>query len=198
MPLRKNRTAKRGLIKLLAAEYFNAVDREHATCCVFNSTIVARSLKLFGLDVKILPAQMIYRSLDKELVVGFTGDIRPGQWDGHLAVRVGDVLIDCSTSIYHKYFGLKVPSIVLADCIRTPSKLLAAVEIDDASSILWLEPPAPMPPLPPQPESVVNSYAKTLVERVCERMARVREGCSEPLPFPPSRNGRITACLYLP
>jgi len=186
----------RGLIKLHAAEYFNVVEREHATRCVFNSAILARSLKLFGHDVEILPTQMIYRSSDNELVVGFTGQIQPGQWDGHLAVRAADAIIDCSTSIYHKYFGLRAPSIALADCVRSRSKLIAAVEIDDGSSILWLEPPASVPPLPPQPLSVVNSYAGALAERVCKRLERFKEGSSEPLPFPQSRNGRITSCLY--
>ena len=155
----------------LVAEFYAVVDRRWSTFCVVDSLIVTGVLAQLGIDSQVIPCQIVCSAAGSSYMIGFSGLQKPDQWDGHVAVRCHDVLIDCATGVLAQSCGVAVPNAVATDCLKIPSSLIARLVTDGGVRLGWLVPPAGAkltPPAPPQ--EVVDQQAMRLTARVRQRL----------------------------
>jgi hypothetical protein len=171
-----SKTAARNsdVVTAVVSRFFDVVPRSFETHCVFSSHIIAAALERLGTPSQIVPCQVVCGSGDRTLMIGFVDAApSPGKWDGHVAVRSGDILIDCATSLFRSSFGLEVPSAIATDCLTMPSNLIAKLTTGKLR-FGWLVPPQGAKvalPLPPQVQ--IDHFATLLAERFHKQLACV-------------------------
>jgi hypothetical protein len=160
-------TDLRQIAGTLIVEYYNIVDPRYATYCALNAHVVSQTLCELGLPGRIVPCQAIYINDQNRYVIGFSGHVLPGQWDGHVAVEAGPLLIDCSTGGFRKFFQVEVPSRCAVQRLSLDSTLIAAAEVGGGAHLLWTVPPAgKSSQIPSPPANLVEGYATALAMRV--------------------------------
>jgi hypothetical protein len=154
-------------VSILTARFYEIVDRQYASNCVLDSHIVHKTLKRLGLRSRLQPCQLAFDSGQRSFMIGFTGLVRPGQWDGHVAVKIDDLLIDCGTGSLAKYFGANVPRAITTRCLQVKSHRIAWLPLNDTERLIWLDPPDSVDSKPPEPPlDLVRKYSEKLSEIV--------------------------------
>ena len=160
------------LIDAVAHQFYDVVPQRYATYCSFTSRIVQAVLAHFEVHSALVPCQILYCKPDHTYVIGFLGQSNPGKWDGHVVCRADNWLID--TAVYHfeKMFQLSVPKVLTVPCFEFPTQVIARCYQSDTDSIWWQQPPAGVNATPPEePQDMVASYAKALIQKVEQALA---------------------------
>ncbi|MGE5503055.1 MAG: hypothetical protein ACM31L_01405 [Actinomycetota bacterium] len=155
------------VLKCLVGNLYEVLDRRWQTYCVFVSSVVTATLTRLGMDAEMVPCQLIFLAEQRMDMVGFTGHCGPGQWDGHVAVRIGRHLIDGALASLYRFGEVDVPPGLAVPCLPVASNILARHALGDGGRLLWLAPPAGAATEPPaEPADLVADMAERLAERV--------------------------------
>jgi hypothetical protein len=143
---------------------YQVVPLEYQTFCVLTAQICCRVLRHFGIEARVEPCQLWWVAPEQNYIVGFSGNKRDTQWEGHVVCRGEDFLIDAALYHVQRDLGVEVPRIVIAHIFGIPSNVISRYDLDHGTRLWWHRPPPDADlQIPDEPEEIIARYTDELI-----------------------------------
>lgn len=168
--MKKQEETELAILNALSTQFYKIVPQELQTCCCFNSRISKAVLESFGIESELLPCQVWLNTPSNCFVIGFTGNVKSGQWDGHVVCSTNLFLIDAALHHFKKDYGANVPSTLVAQRIKLPAQVISQRNLSDTDRLWWHNPPQGADTtLPEEPSELISKYSEQLIDNISER-----------------------------